>query len=161
MESAVAVGDRRSQFEDLSDDVTASIDVAASGRIPPGDGGGLDRQRTATRVPERRADRPAVGVARREKTHEEYREDCKEAIRRFSRRKPDEAVLQGLLEHVKYVSGVFSDGSPYAELEKVLDAFEQHAGEPLNRAFYLATHRERSRSPLAEAFRAFVEAEAV
>lgn len=28
------------------------------------------------------------------------------------------------------------------------------------RAFYLATHRERSRSPLAEAFRAFVEAEA-
>ena len=28
------------------------------------------------------------------------------------------------------------------------------------RAFYVATHRERSRSPLAEAFRAFVEAEA-
>jgi len=31
----------------------------------------------------------------------------------------------------------------------------------VTRAFYLATHRERSRSPLAEAFRAFVEAEAV
>jgi DNA-binding transcriptional LysR family regulator len=31
----------------------------------------------------------------------------------------------------------------------------------INRAFYLATNRERSRSPLAEAFRAFVEAEAV
>ena len=31
----------------------------------------------------------------------------------------------------------------------------------ISRAFYLATHRERSRSPLAEAFRAFVEAEAV
>jgi DNA-binding transcriptional LysR family regulator len=30
----------------------------------------------------------------------------------------------------------------------------------ISRAFYLATHRERSRSPLAEAFRAFVEAEA-
>lgn len=30
----------------------------------------------------------------------------------------------------------------------------------INRAFYLATNRERSRSPLAEAFRAFVEAEA-
>jgi DNA-binding transcriptional LysR family regulator len=28
------------------------------------------------------------------------------------------------------------------------------------RSFYLATHKERSRSPLAEAFRAFVEAEA-
>src|ERR1700682_6767273 len=43
-----------------------------------------------------------IGVARREKAHEEYREDCMEAIRRFSRRKPDEAVLQGLLEQVKY-----------------------------------------------------------
>jgi DNA-binding transcriptional LysR family regulator len=29
------------------------------------------------------------------------------------------------------------------------------------RSFYLATHKERSRSPLAEAFRAFVEADAV
>ena len=34
-------------------------------------------------------------------------------------------------------------------------------GLKIDRAFYLATHRERSRSPLAEAFRAFVEAEAV
>jgi DNA-binding transcriptional LysR family regulator len=32
---------------------------------------------------------------------------------------------------------------------------------PIARSFYLATHKERSRSPLAEAFRAFVEAEAV
>ena len=29
----------------------------------------------------------------------------------------------------------------------------------LSRSFYLATHKERSRSPLAEAFRAFIEAE--
>lgn len=32
---------------------------------------------------------------------------------------------------------------------------------PIARSFYLATHKERSRSPLAEAFRGFVEAEAV
>jgi DNA-binding transcriptional LysR family regulator len=31
----------------------------------------------------------------------------------------------------------------------------------VTRSFYLATHRERSRSPLAEAFRVFLEAEAV
>jgi DNA-binding transcriptional LysR family regulator len=31
----------------------------------------------------------------------------------------------------------------------------------ISRAFYLVTHRERSRSPLAEAFRVYVEAEAV
>jgi hypothetical protein len=34
------------------------------------------------------------------------------------------------------------------------------AGLQIDRAFHLVTHRERSRSPLAEAFRAFVEAEA-
>ncbi|HZP37069.1 MAG TPA: selenium metabolism-associated LysR family transcriptional regulator [Methylomirabilota bacterium] len=34
------------------------------------------------------------------------------------------------------------------------------AGLQIDRAFYLVTHRERSRSPLAEAFRAFVEGEA-
>jgi DNA-binding transcriptional LysR family regulator len=34
------------------------------------------------------------------------------------------------------------------------------SGLQIDRAFYLVTHRERSRSPLAEAFRAFVEAEA-
>jgi glucose-6-phosphate 1-dehydrogenase len=80
-----------------------------------------------------------VGVARREKAHEDYREECMQAIRDFSRREPDEEVLKGLLEHVKYVPGVFDDGSTYAALGKVLDGFERHAGEPLNRAFYLST----------------------
>ena len=32
---------------------------------------------------------------------------------------------------------------------------------PISRSFYLATHQERSRSPLAEAFRMFLEAEVV
>src|SRR5580692_2746064 len=44
-----------------------------------------------------------VGMARREKEHEDYREDCEQAIRQFSRRTPDEAVLKRLLQHVKYV----------------------------------------------------------
>jgi glucose-6-phosphate 1-dehydrogenase len=80
-----------------------------------------------------------VGVSRREKAHEEYRAECEEAIRRFSRRKPEEEVLKGLLENVKYVPGVFDDDSVYAKLGKVLEGFEEHAGEPLNRAFYLST----------------------
>ncbi len=80
-----------------------------------------------------------VGVSRKEKEHEDYREECEQAIRKFSRRKPDEDVLQGLLEHVKYVPGVFDDASVYMELGKVLDGFEEHAGQKLNRAFYLST----------------------
>jgi glucose-6-phosphate 1-dehydrogenase len=80
-----------------------------------------------------------VGVARREKAHEDYRAECEQAIRQFSRRKPDEDVLKGLLEHVKYVPGVFDDDSVYEGLGQVLDGFEDRAGERLNRAFYLST----------------------
>jgi glucose-6-phosphate 1-dehydrogenase len=83
-----------------------------------------------------------VGVSRQEKAHENYRAECEEAIRRFSRRPPKEDVLKALLEEVKYVPGVFDDDAVYGELGKVLDSFDAHAGEQLNRAFYLSTAPE-------------------
>ncbi len=54
-----------------------------------------------------------VGVSRREKAHEDYRAECEQAIREFSRRKPEEKVLKALLQDVKYVAGVFDDESVY------------------------------------------------
>jgi glucose-6-phosphate 1-dehydrogenase len=80
-----------------------------------------------------------VGVARREKAHEDYRAECEQSIRQFSRRTPEEDVLKRLLEHVRYVQGTFDDSSVYSELERVLERFEEHTGEPLSRAFYLST----------------------
>jgi glucose-6-phosphate 1-dehydrogenase len=80
-----------------------------------------------------------VGVSRKEKERDDYRAECEQAIRSFSRRPPDEQVLAGLLAHVKYVPGTFDDESVYRELQQVLDGFDEHAGEPLNRAFYLST----------------------
>ncbi|HEY7836758.1 MAG TPA: glucose-6-phosphate dehydrogenase [Solirubrobacteraceae bacterium] len=80
-----------------------------------------------------------IGVSRKEKAHEDYQEECAEAIRRFSRRPPDPEVLKGLLENVRYVPGTFDEDSVYRTLSKQLDEFEQQAGEPLNRAFYLST----------------------
>jgi glucose-6-phosphate 1-dehydrogenase len=80
-----------------------------------------------------------VGVSRKEKENDDYREECEQAIRRFSRRTPDEDVLRGLLDNVKYVPGTFDEDSVYSELGEVLDGFEKEAGEPLNRAFYLST----------------------
>jgi glucose-6-phosphate 1-dehydrogenase len=80
-----------------------------------------------------------VGIARREKAHEDYRQECSEAIERFSRRKPDPDVLNALLANVRYVQGTFDDDSVYEKLGVCLDEDEQDAGEPLNRAFYLAT----------------------
>ncbi|HEV2974309.1 MAG TPA: glucose-6-phosphate dehydrogenase [Solirubrobacteraceae bacterium] len=83
-----------------------------------------------------------VGVSRREKAHEDYRKECEEAIRQFSRRPPKDDVLAALLDEVKYVPGVFDDDSVYTELGKVLDSFDEDAGETLNRAFYLSTAPE-------------------
>ena len=80
-----------------------------------------------------------VGVSRKEKERDDYRAECEEAIRSFSRRTPDEDVLAGLLEHVKYVPGTFDDERVYRELAFVLERFDERAGEPLNRAFYLST----------------------
>ncbi len=80
-----------------------------------------------------------IGVSRREKENADYREECEQAIRQFSRRTPDPDVLGRLLEHVKYVPGTFDDERVYAKLEKVLARFEERDGEPLNRAFYLST----------------------
>ncbi len=80
-----------------------------------------------------------VGVSRQEKAHEDYRAECEQAIRSFSRRPPDDDVLAGLLADVRYVPGTFDDDAVYGELGQVLDGFEQHAGERLNRAFYLST----------------------
>jgi glucose-6-phosphate 1-dehydrogenase len=80
-----------------------------------------------------------VGVSRKEKEDEDYRAECEESIRRFSRRAPDESVLQSLLENVRYVPGTFDEDSVYSGLAEVLDECERQAGEPLNRAFYLST----------------------
>jgi glucose-6-phosphate 1-dehydrogenase len=80
-----------------------------------------------------------VGVSRKEMEHGDYRAECEEAIRSFSRRTPDEEVLAGLLGEVRYVPGTFDEESVYEELEKVLGEFEERTGEPLNRAFYLST----------------------
>jgi glucose-6-phosphate 1-dehydrogenase len=80
-----------------------------------------------------------VGVARREKAHEDYRGECEQAIRQFSRRKPDEEVLSRLLEDVRYVPGTFDDEAVYAELAKILDRFDDRGEAPLNRLFYLST----------------------
>ncbi|MCW3018781.1 MAG: glucose-6-phosphate 1-dehydrogenase [Solirubrobacterales bacterium] len=80
-----------------------------------------------------------VGVSRKEKEDDDYRGECEEAIRRFSRRKPDDDVLKSLLDNVRYVPGTFDEESVYSELCTVLEEFEKAAGEPLNRAFYLST----------------------
>jgi glucose-6-phosphate 1-dehydrogenase len=80
-----------------------------------------------------------VGCSRSDMPHGDFRALAIEAIKEFSRRTPDDKVLDALLEHVRYVPGTFDDASVYSTLDGVLDEFDEKAGEPLNRAFYLST----------------------
>jgi glucose-6-phosphate 1-dehydrogenase len=80
-----------------------------------------------------------VGCSRSDMPHGDFRALAIEAIKKFSRRTPDDKVLDALLEHVRYVPGTFDDASVYSTLDGVLDEFDEKAGEPLNRAFYLST----------------------
>jgi glucose-6-phosphate 1-dehydrogenase len=80
-----------------------------------------------------------VGIARREQPHEDFRAMVRESIGRFSRRKPDPAVLDGLISDMRYVPGAFDDDGVYAELERTLHEFDEKAGQQLNRVFYLST----------------------
>jgi glucose-6-phosphate 1-dehydrogenase len=83
-----------------------------------------------------------IGVSRREKGHEDFANEVDEAVKAFSRREPDPKVLQELLSEVKYVPGTFDDPAVYESLKQELDAFDEAAGQPLNRAFYLSTAPE-------------------
>jgi glucose-6-phosphate 1-dehydrogenase len=83
-----------------------------------------------------------IGVGRRDQGHEDLREAAQASIERYSRRRPDPAVLGGLLDDIRYVQGSFDDDQIYAELERTLQEFDQRAGRTLDRVFYLSTAPE-------------------
>src|SRR5438270_1172157 len=80
-----------------------------------------------------------IGVARSEYSHDEFRDMARESIERFSRRRPDANVLNGLLGEMRYVPGGFDEDKVYGEIGNTLREFDERAGEPLNRVFYLST----------------------
>ncbi len=93
-----------------------------------------------------------IGVARREKEHEDFAEMAKESIERFSRQKPDSDVLNGLLQDVRYLPGTFDDDKVYSELERVLGGVRREGGPPPqpdllpdHRAGFLSRDRRENR----------------
>jgi glucose-6-phosphate 1-dehydrogenase len=80
-----------------------------------------------------------IGVARRDQPHEDFQSMARDSIERFSRRKPDPDVLHGLIADTRYVPGAFDDDDVYRALESTLNEFDEQAGMPLDRVFYLST----------------------
>jgi glucose-6-phosphate 1-dehydrogenase len=83
-----------------------------------------------------------IGISRSEMAHEDYRQMARESIAKHSRRQPDEQVLDKLLEQVRYVPGMFDDDAIYERLDGELREFDEEAGIPFNRVFYLSTAPE-------------------
>src|SRR6266513_4948395 len=80
-----------------------------------------------------------IGVSRSDIPHDDYRDMARDSIKQFSRREPDEQVLDRLLERLRYVPGTFDDDNVYDNLEKQAAEFDEEAGIPFNRVFYLST----------------------
>jgi glucose-6-phosphate 1-dehydrogenase len=83
-----------------------------------------------------------IGISRRELSDDEFRAQAREAIGEFSRRKPSDEVLDGLIERISYLGIPFDDTPGYATIGTALDALDQEAGLPLNRIYYLSTAPE-------------------
>jgi glucose-6-phosphate 1-dehydrogenase len=83
-----------------------------------------------------------IAVSRSDIPNDDYRGMAKESIEQHSRRTPDASVLEKLLEHVRYVPGNFDDDGVYEQLGKELESFDDEAGAPFNRLFYLSTAPE-------------------
>jgi glucose-6-phosphate 1-dehydrogenase len=80
-----------------------------------------------------------VGVARREKSHEQFRAEVKEGVASFSRRKPlDAAVWDDFERGISYVAGTFADKKTYTDLRAHLEQLDSERGTAKNRLFYLA-----------------------
>ncbi|HET9740262.1 MAG TPA: glucose-6-phosphate dehydrogenase [Solirubrobacteraceae bacterium] len=83
-----------------------------------------------------------IGVSRRELSDDEFRTQAREAIAEFSRSKPSDEVLDGLIERMHYIGNPFDDTEGYAKIGTALDALDEEAGLPLNRVYYLSTAPE-------------------
>jgi len=81
-----------------------------------------------------------VGFARREKTHEQFREEMMRGIEQFSRLKnSDGNFLKSFSEKIFYHASEFENAEGYAGLAKLLEQLDQSHDTAGNRLFYLAT----------------------
>ncbi len=81
-----------------------------------------------------------VGFARREKTHEQFREEMHQAVSEYSRIKPiDEAVWKHFQEQIFFHVSEFHDDEGYERLKKFLQELDTRFGTKGNRIFYLST----------------------
>jgi glucose-6-phosphate 1-dehydrogenase len=83
-----------------------------------------------------------VGVGRRPKTDEQFREDAQKAITAFGEDKTADVRASGFGPHLYYHRADFTSAEGQQSLAQRLQRLEQELGLPGNRLFYLATDPE-------------------
>ena len=84
-----------------------------------------------------------VGYARSEMTDDQFRDEFRQAIEKFSRIKPiDPAVLDRMVKAVYYHQGDYGSSEAHAALAKKLTEIDAKHGTAGNRLFYLSTPPE-------------------
>jgi glucose-6-phosphate 1-dehydrogenase len=80
-----------------------------------------------------------IGVTRKEKSHEQFREEQSKDIREFATRPVDEALWDEIRAGLYYQAGEFTDPAMYVKLAALLDEVGKAHGTGGNVLFYLAT----------------------
>ncbi len=81
-----------------------------------------------------------VGFARRDKSHEQFREEMHQAVSEFSRVKPiDPNLWQTFSEQLYYHRSEFDNDEGYSSLKKMLEELDRKLGTKGNRVYYLST----------------------
>lgn len=81
-----------------------------------------------------------VGFARREKKHEDFRQEMYESVDHFSRTKPiDNELWKTFSEQLYYLPSEFHDDQAYEKLNALLKELDEKHGTKGNRVFYLST----------------------
>lgn len=79
-----------------------------------------------------------VGFARRPKSHEEFRKEVAESVKKYSRTKAEEADLKPFLEKLFYHTSEFTDDKGYDSLKTTLEDLDKKYGTGGNRIFYMS-----------------------
>ena len=81
-----------------------------------------------------------VGYARRDLEHGTFRDQMREGVNQFSRRRPVDADMWEVFEQgISYVQGTFEDPGDYERLGQELRRLDRERGTQGNRIYYLAT----------------------
>jgi glucose-6-phosphate 1-dehydrogenase len=79
-----------------------------------------------------------IGVARRELSHEDFREQMSKDMQEFATQKIDPALWAKFRERIYYCQGAFDDPGTYQRLATLLDESEKKHGTQGNALFYLS-----------------------